>query len=265
MCTQVDSRKFEEVAVVAGTRRVGPGLFELALKADRTAAAIRPGQFVHLLLDAHREHILRRPFSVYRIDDAGNVVVLYQVVGKGSALMGDLRPGDPCSLIAPLGNVWPMPAGDGRVLIVCGGLGSAPLFMFAQRLACEGVGFDVVLGARSAAHHVARERYAALIGREPVIATDDGSLGYAGFATEPAREMLATGAYSSVYCCGPDIFMKLVAGIASDAGVSCWVSEEKRMACGVGACLSCVVETTAGKRRSCVDGPVFDAKDVVWA
>ena len=112
MCTQVDSRKFEEVAVVAGNRRVGPGLFELALKADRTAAAIRPGQFVHLLLDAHREHILRRPFSVYRIDDAGNVVVLYQVVGKGSALMGDLRPGDPCSLIARLAHAcgrWARP------------------------------------------------------------------------------------------------------------------------------------------------------------
>ena len=133
---------------------------------------------------------------------------------------------------------------------------------FAEQF--EGREVEVVLGAQTASMMVTRDDYASLLGRDPIVATDDGSLGYAGFCTEPVREELARGDYSAVYCCGPTPLMRAVAAIAEEAGVPCWVSMEKRMACGVGACLSCVVETQAGKRRSCVDGPVFNAKELVW-
>ena len=149
-------------------------------------------------------------------------------------------------------------------LIVGGGVGAAPLFMFTEQLVREGREVEVVLGAQTASMMVTRGDYASLLGRDPIVATDDGSLGYAGFCTEPVREELARGGYSAVYCCGPTPLMRAVAAIAEEAGVPCWVSMEKRMACGVGACLSCVVETQAGKRRSCVDGPVFNAKELVW-
>ena len=125
-------------------------------------------------------------------------------------------------------------------------------------------GASLVLGAQTESMLVTRGDYAALLGREAVLATDDGSVGHAGFCTEPVRAQLATGEYAGVFCCGPEPLMRAVAGLAREAGVACWVSMEKRMACGVGACLSCVVETHEGKRRSCVDGPVFNAKDVVW-
>ena len=263
MCQNNSSKRFEEPAVVLENGQVGPGLYIIRMRAPRTAAAIRPGQFVHMQLNGHDANILRRPFSVYKADaDSGSIDILYQVVGKGTALMPAYKPGDQCSLMAPLGNTW-QPV-EGKLLLVGGGVGAAPLFMFAQQLAADGRDFEVVLGGRSADFLVTRADYAELLGRDPVIATDDGSVGHAGFATDPVRELLATGEYAAVFCCGPDPLMRAVSGIAAEAGVDCWVSEEKRMACGIGACLSCVVETTSGKKRSCVDGPVFNASEVVW-
>lgn len=254
---------FEESARVSGNVNVGPRLYKLTLDAPRTAAAIQPGQFVHLLLPGFGAHILRRPFSVYRADAAaGSIDIIYQTVGVGTEYLTQVESGQSCSLIAALGQGWQ--PHEGKSLIVGGGVGAAPLFMFTQQLVAEGRELEVVLGAQSAAAMVTRGDYAQLLGHEPVVATDDGSLGHAGFCTDPVRDLLATGEYANVYCCGPEPLMRIVAKLAADAGVSCWVSMEKRMACGVGACLSCVVETTAGKRRSCVDGPVFNAKDVVW-
>lgn len=264
MCFDGKARApFEEDAIVRSNEQVGPRLYKVTLAAPRTAAAIEPGQFVHLLIPGFEAHILRRPFSVYRANgDLGEVEVIYQTVGAGTRFMAGLRPGANCSLIAPLGHGW-QPTG-GRSLLVGGGVGAAPLFMFAERLIELGTPTEVVLGAQTASMLVTRDDYAELLDRDPVIATDDGSEGYAGFCTEPVRELLQIGEFSAVYCCGPEPLMRAVAGLSADAGVPCWVSMEKRMACGVGACLSCVVETTSGKRRSCVDGPVFPASEVVW-
>ncbi len=256
------AKAFEERARVISNAYVGPRLYKITLAAPKTAAAICPGQFVHMLLPGFGAHILRRPFSVYDAREDGSIDIIYQTVGEGTAYLTEVEPGAECSVIAPLGHGWQ--THEGKSLIVGGGVGAAPLFMFAQQLAAEGRDFDVVLGAQTSDMLVTRADYAKLLGRDPVIATDDGSLGHAGFCTEPVREALAQGGYANVYCCGPAPLMRAVAGIAADVGVECWVSMEKRMACGVGACLSCVVETQAGKRRSCVDGPVFNAKELVW-
>ena len=126
-----------------------------------------------------------------------------------------------------------------------------------------------ILGASTIDALVARERYGAVLGCEPACSTDDGTYGRAGFCTPLVEEALAAAAaegapYDYVACCGPEPLMKIVAGMADAAGVFCEVSMERRMACGVGACLSCVVDTVDGKRRACVDGPVFPASEVVW-
>ena len=252
---------------------VGPNLHVVTISAPAIAKAVRPGQFVHMLIPGMEGHILRRPFSIYAADaEAGTVDILYQVVGFGSdhltiidshcGLAGDLE------LMGPVGHGWQVPEGCERVLLVGGGVGAAPLFMFCEQLVSSGVHVDVVLGAQSRETLVTRERYASLIGRDPACATDDGSYGRAGFCTPLVEEALAAGVdgkpYDLVVCCGPEPLMKIVAGQAKAAGVACQISMEKRMACGVGACLSCVVDTVDGKRRSCVDGPVFDAEKMVW-
>lgn len=263
MCATDEAHAFDERARVLGNEQVGPRLYKITLDSPRMAQAVRPGQFVHMQLPGFEAHILRRPFSVYRaLPESGVIEIIYQTVGEGTVRMTGYAQGEECLVMGPLGHGWQ--ACEGKILLVGGGVGAAPLFMFAEELASEGRSFEVVLGAQTESMLVTRADYAKLLGRDPVIATDDGSVGFAGFCIEPVRNLLAADEYAAVFCCGPEPLMRAVSSIAEEAGVKCWVSMEKRMACGIGACLSCVVETRAGKRRSCVDGPVFDAKDVVW-
>lgn len=237
----------------------------MTLDSPRIASAIEPGQFVHMKIPGMDDHILRRPFSVYARDaKAGSIDILYQVVGYGSDHMTTLAAGAQPELIGPVGRGWQVGEGIKRALLVAGGVGAAPLFMLAERLVEAGVDTEVVIGAQTKDALVTRERYEALLGREPRCATDDGSYGFSGFCTLVAQDLLREGGWDQVYVCGPEPVMRITAGFAADAGVPCQVSMERRMACGVGACLSCVVDTVAGKRRACVDGPVFDASEVVW-
>lgn len=263
-----------ERARILGNAKVGPNLYLMTLASPQIAAAIEPGQFVHMKIPGMEAHILRRPFSVYARDAAaGTLEILYQAVGFGSAHMVGLAPDGPhaeaVEFIGPVGRTWQPPQDAGKALLVGGGVGAAPLFMLCERLAGAGVRTDVVLGAQTEAALTCRGRYEALLAAPPRCATDDGSFGREGFCTSLVEEALAEAAdagepYDYLAVCGPEPLMKIVARMAADAGVPCEVSLEKRMACGVGACLSCVVDTVGGKQRACVDGPVFDAAKVVW-
>lgn len=255
----------KETARIVRTTCVGPNLYEMELRAPDIARAVEPGQFVHLRVPTLDQHLLRRPFSVYARDVAfGSFELLYQTVGVGTRRMADLPIGTEIDLLGPIGAGWSVPDGDGRVLLVGGGVGAAPLYLLCERLVEAGRGVDVVLGAQTGRALACRERYAKLLGREPECSTDDGTYGRPGFATPLVDEALARGGYDFVAVCGPEPLMRIVAASCAEAGVSCQVSLERRMACGIGACLSCVVDTVDGKKRACVDGPVFDATEVVW-
>ena len=263
-----------ECARILGNACVGPRLHVVTLESPEIAARIEPGQFVHMKIPNMEDHILRRPFSVFARDaKAGTLDILYQVVGFGTDHMTTLEPGVCVEMIGPVGHGWSMQKAGSRALLVGGGVGAAPLFMQCEALIASGVDVDVVLGAQTHGALVCLDRYLdafAEHGCERVrCATDDGSFGRAGFCTSLVEEALEAAEeegrpYDYVAVCGPEPLMKIVSGIAAGHGVACELSMEKRMACGVGACLSCVVETTAGKRRSCVDGPVFKAEEVVW-
>ena len=255
-------------APVLDNHQVGPRLHLMTLSAPEIASSIKPGQFVHMQIPGMEGHILRRPFSVYAADvSEGTIEILYQVVGFGSERMTKLAPGDEVApkLIGPVG-----------VLLVGGGVGAAPLFLLFEQLVAAGVDVTVVLGAQTEAALVCRERYARVLStagccaeNAPLCATDDGTFGRAGFCTslvdDAVSEANASGRpFDYLAVCGPEPLMKIVSGQAAQANIPCQVSMEKRMACGVGACLSCVVETVNGKKRSCVDGPVFDAQEVAW-
>ena len=259
----------DEACTVVSNDQVGPGLHLMRLESPSIARSLAPGQFVHMKVPGMEGHILRRPFSVYRCDpEAGCLEIIYQVVGFGTQHMTGLELGAKAALIGPVGRGWQVPEGARSALLVGGGVGAAPLYMFAQQLCSQGVQVQVVLGAQTKDALVTYDDYCALEGSAVLPATDDGSFGHAGFCTQPAQEALdaaaADGGLDFVACCGPEPLMRIVAGMCRDAHVPCQVSMERRMACGVGACLSCVVETTQGKKRSCVDGPVFDALEVVW-
>lgn len=258
-----------EKARIVSNGQVGPRLHLMVVESPDIAAAIEPGQFVHMLVPRMEAHILRRPFSVYASDpQSATLDILYQVVGFGTEHMTTLQPGEECELIGPVGRAWDPPA-TGRCLLVGGGVGAAPLFMLCRRIAASQASVEVVLGAQTQDALVCRARYEEVLRHGPSCATDDGSYGRAGFCTSLVQEALEAAAaegrpFEYVAVCGPEPLMKIVAAQAKEAGARCEVSMEKRMACGIGACLSCVVDTVDGKKRACVDGPVFDAEKVVW-
>lgn len=250
--------------VLANTQ-VDSRLWLLDVEAPDVAARIQPGQFVHVLIPRMEGHVLRRPFSVFYVsEDARTLTILYQVVGFGSKHMTTLVPGDELSIMGPIGHGWQVPEGAKRALLVAGGVGGAPLFMHAAQLLQAGLEVEVVLGAQTKSALAVLPKYTELLGAEPLIATDDGSYGFAGYCTELAAQRMEQNKPDYVACCGPEPVMHIVSDASRAAGIPTAISLEKRMACGIGACLSCIVETVDGRKRSCVDGPVFDASKVVW-
>lgn len=251
-----------ERVTVRANERVAEGVGLLALHAPRTAAAVRPGQFVHLRIAQGRDFLLRRPFSVHRAS-GDTLEILYQVLGAGTRALAQTQRDAEMDLIGPLGTGWDSSPAAAHALLVAGGLGAAPLGMLAESLAERGVALTILQGAPTAERLVARPLFER-VARRFEVATDDGSAGESGFVTALSRRALATGGVDIVYTCGPEAMSHLVAAQAASSGVRCQVSLERFMACGIGACLSCVCATTRGRVRACLEGPVFDAADVLW-
>lgn len=252
-----------ESAEVLANERIAEGVGLIALHAPRCAASVSPGQFVHLRVAQGSDTILRRPFSVHRASGE-RIEILYQVLGEGTLRLAEKEPGDrSMDLVGPLGHGWEIPERTEHALLVAGGLGAAPLGMLAERLSEQGVAVVLAQGAPTAERLVAKDRFEAAV-RRVEVATDDGSAGLHGLVTALSERALATESFDVVYCCGPEAMQRIVARQGADAGVPVQVSLERLMACGIGACLSCVVTTRNGLKRACVDGPVFDAEEVCW-
>lgn len=255
--------------VITAHEQLSDTQWRLELSAGDIAPMVQPGQFVHLRIPDFEAHVLRRPFSVYQADaDAKTIRIVYRVVGEGTARMTQLAVGETVDVIGPVGNGWTLPEEAKRILIIGAGVGAAPVYELAKRAHACGCKTTVVLGAQTQAELVFEQAYRDL-GVEVVCATDDGSYGFAGFCTDAALEIVAAAEAAGEpfeYCavCGPYPVMRIAASFCREHGIACEVSMERRMACGIGACLSCVLDTTSGKKRSCVDGPVFDANEVEW-
>ena len=257
--------KFLEDARILSNTTFAPDLWSLRLAAPRMATAIRPGQFVKIDLN-ESGHILRRPLSVYQADpEAGEIELLYQVVGSGTRLMPQWQPGEVRSLLGPLGLDWPVPEGTHRALLIGGGIGTAPLALLAQQLKGSDPVVDVTMiqAAQTAERLVARDFFERTVDAW-FCATDDGSAGAKGLITAPLEDLLATQSFDVAYVCGPEVMQVPVARLCAQHQLRCYVSLERRMACGIGACAGCVVKTTGGLKGVCLLGPIFDAEEVCW-
>jgi len=253
--------RLERVTVLSN-EPLATGVGLITLQAPAIAAAVEPGQFIHLRIDEGRDFILRRPFSVHR-SYGERIEILFQVLGDGTLALAQKECGDTMDAIGPLGIGWCVPDRVEHALLVGGGLGAAPLGMLIEELASRGVATTVALGAPTAERLVGRELFESQA-RMVAYATDDGSEGERGFVTVLSEQLLDQHDFDIVCVCGPEIMERTVAEQAAAAGGACRVSLERLMACGVGACLSCVVTTVDGRARACVDGPVFDADSLVW-
>ena len=247
----------------------GPGYRFLVLDAPRLAAELQPGQFVHVKVPTLEASALRRPFSVFDAE-AGKVTILYKQVGRGTEALATVQEGGEMDVLGPLGRGFPLEC-RGTPLLVGGGYGVAPLHFLAKRLTASATPI-LFVGGRTKDDLLAIDRFAAL-GVDVRIATNDGSAGAKGFVTGPLDEALAALAEGNapfeLFTCGPDGLLRAVADRAIAAGMPGWISMDRHMICGVGACFACIQKIVGpdGKpfnARCCVDGPVFAAKEIVW-
>jgi dihydroorotate dehydrogenase electron transfer subunit len=260
-----------EITRVASHEPAGPGYRFLVLDAPQLAAQLVPGQFVHVKVPALEASALRRPFSVFDADN-GQVTLLYKNVGRGTAALNTVQPGEIVEVMGPLGHGFPEKC-NGVPLLVGGGYGVAPLYFLAKRLLAAGIGKPILfVGGRTKDDLLALDRFAAL-GVEVRTATNDGSEGVKGFVTEPLDDALIElrqkGEPFELFTCGPDGLLKAVAMRATGTGMPGWISMDRHMVCGVGACFACIqkVKLPNGdvfNARCCVNGPVFKAEDLVW-
>jgi dihydroorotate dehydrogenase electron transfer subunit len=207
------------------------------------------------------ETFLRRPLSVHDVDyDKNTIKLLVQIAGKGTETLSKLRAGATLNLIYPLGNSFTLPGENERLLLVGGGCGVAPLLYLGKYLKSKGYIPEVLLGFRNNDRIIEYDEYLRM---GPVhFTTEDGSKGEKGFVTD--HPVLKNTNFDRIYCCGPQAMMKAVAHYCLKNNITCEVSLENLMACGIGACLCCVVDTMKGHLCTCIDGPVFNIKELKW-
>ncbi len=243
-------------------------LLEIGVEGD--FGAFSPGRFLMLRVGATCDPLLRRPFGIHDVarDGSGGVVlrILYQVCGKGTALMTRLGKGDPVDLLGPLGKGYDLEGVAGRALIVGGGIGAAPLLYLARVTVERRIASTVYLGGAGADDVLGTGEFGAL-GLAPVTATMDGSLGFRGTVVEALEQREGEGP-ATVFSCGPWPMHEALAALCRRRGWRLQASVDATMACGMGLCLGCAVPAAPGKGRvhlmTCSDGPVFSLEDLAW-
>jgi dihydroorotate dehydrogenase electron transfer subunit len=264
-------------AVVLENRRLSDLYSVLVLDAPQIAAAVQPGQFVMLKPSRGTDPLLRRPFSVFEVmrTDAGapsGISILNKKTGVGTSLLYDVEPGATIACLGPLGRPFEAVSPPSEAWMVAGGVGLAPFVTLATRLQQLGTPTTLFYGARTASELYYVDLFEQL-GVHAVLVTEDGTRGTAGRVTAPLGNALqASGDDAAIrlYVCGPTPMMRAVSRLAAQHRRVCDVSLEQVMGCGMGGCYSCVVLTRDQPNaaphfvRSCVDGPVFDSRRIVW-
>ena len=253
--------KVKEKCIVISQDCIAKDIYSLWLKTDKIAAQARPGQFVSVYCN-DGGHLLPRPISLCEINqEKGTLRLVYRVVGKGTEMFAALKAGDSVEVLGPLGNSFPMEeAEDKRVFLIGGGIGVPPMLETAKQLKGEPV---LVMGYRDELFLTDEMKKAG----ELVIATEDGSAGTKGNVLDAIRENDLKA--DMIFACGPKPMLRALKAYGLENNIPCYVSMEERMACGVGACLGCVCQSTevddhsqVKNKRVCKDGPVFLSTEV---
>jgi dihydroorotate dehydrogenase electron transfer subunit len=248
----------------------------LRLRLDREIPVL-PGQFAMIKPHGIAEPLLRRAMAYYRsmtAEGAPCVDFIYQILGRGTRALANLRPEDKVDFLGSLGNTYDIEAARGRdALLVAGGVGSAALFMLAEELVRRDARVKLFIGGASRGDLCGLGDFIGLLREENVIcATVDGSLGEASFVTAPLERHLqrGSGARTIIYACGPDPMLHRVAQIAERFGAPSQLSLEAPMGCGYGVCVGCAVAVRDDcpegfvYKKACVDGPIFWGEELYW-
>ncbi len=257
--------KFQEMGEVISQVCLCPGIFDLTIKAPQIAAEAGCGQFVAVYSN-DMAHLLPRPISLCRINrQAGTIRLVYRVAGYGTDEFSRLRAGDSVRVFGPLGTGFFL--SDKKAMIIGGGIGVPPLLETAAALSRRGMrreNIQIVLGYRNECFLKEEfEQFGTVC-----IATEDGSTGVKGTVIDAINANRLSA--DVIYSCGPAPMLRALKTFSEERNITCYVSMEQRMACGIGACLACVCNSTqkdehsqVNNKRVCADGPVFNAKDIV--
>jgi dihydroorotate dehydrogenase electron transfer subunit len=314
MADSSESKKGVFDSIVSFNKHVGERFYRLGLEFWGAGAAafgkVVPGQFAQVELSTAavppketirkelsdssvRQILLRRPFSFCNVSAEGSKTVLeilYCAVGPASLRMTMLAAGNHVSVIGPLGRGFWVPEGKQTAFFVVGGMGVGPLEHLAKVLTVEHPKMDIMAfaGAKTAKALPFERRLDeisqelgfsvpefARYGVRSLIATDDGTAGYAGLVSDCFADWLGKNKEASkeaiIYACGPDAMLAKVARVAREKGIDCQVSTERMMACGIGVCQSCAVECKVAEssetvyKLCCKDGPVFNSSELVFS
>ena len=281
-------------AEIVENGRLARDTYRVRFHAPEVARCIVPGQFVMLRIAGLNDPLIGRPIALYDtvLSAAGEptaVDVVYLVKGKLTSRLCQMRPGQQLDVWGPLGNGFchhsPFTTHHSRpadhLIMVAGGIGQTPFLALAQetlgrkrygdppREVSRANTVTFCYGARSADYLAGLEDFQQL-GIDVRLATDDGSRGRHGLVTDLLKQVLSENrGQPRIVCCGPEPMMEAVAKIATSAGIPCQVSLETPMACGVGICFTCVAKVRQegggwDYKRTCVEGPVFDAEQIEW-
>ena len=265
--------------MVLSNQEISPGYFRMRILAPGFGETARAGQFIMFRVQTSLPPLLRRPFGIFRTgflppDCEGQapkeyVELLYKVVGRGTTIMAGLHHGDRVEVLGPLGKGFDVgPAAEEKIL-VGGGIGLVPLYMLARELTRTS-SVRLLMGGRTREDILAVTEFERL-GVGTYVSTDDGSLGEEGLVTQVLERKLDKHPLARVYACGPMPMIEAVQRICSARKVPLQVSLEALMACGVGACLGCVVKGAGHSEENprylctCKEGPVFRAEQLDWA
>lgn len=259
------SEKFQETVTVVSQKQIGTGIYDLTIQTKEIAVAAKAGQFVSVYSnDASK--LLPRPISLCGIDrKAGTLRLVYRVTGEhtGTEEFSRLQAGDTMKIMGPLGNGFTVEKGR-KTFLIGGGIGVPPMLQLAKEMKDAGENFQIVMGYRDAGTFLLDEFKEQ---GESFVATEDGSVGTKGNVLDAIRENHLDA--DVIYACGPTPMLRALKAYAEEQNMTCYVSMEERMACGIGACLACVCNSTekdahsnVKNKRICKEGPVFNAKEV---
>jgi len=270
---------FQEKAKVVSNFEISNKYCEMILEAPKIAKVALPGQFIMVKCSEGLYPLLRRPFSIAG-KGSKRIKLLYKVVGIGTKILSDIppppfgSPGEFLDIVGPLGNGFNLKI-KGNILLVAGGIGITPLLFLIQELVTLNpknrrriwllFGEKTLDLADYIKNNFTKERKSCLIPNHLEVVTEDGSAPQKGLVTDLLLEKMIylPFKFSQVYACGPKEMLEKIAKIVPGR-IPCWVSVESRMACGLGACLGCAIQTIHGFKRVCKDGPIFGAREIKW-
>ena len=249
---------FDEKITVLENKKINGKYYKLAFQSASLSKNIRPGQFLQIRISEGHDPFLRRPFSYYRVTGK-RIEVLYEVLGRGTGILCKKKKGDELQVMGPLGNGFTAAFGKKKRILVAGGVGVPPLVFLSEQYPTD----YLLIGTKSKAELLPKAELKK-VKAKVLYSTEDGSVGIKGFVTPLLKKIVMdeNPDHFFIQTCGPKPMMQAVIALARKYGIEGEASWDETMACGVGACLGCMVKTKEGLKRACADGPVFSFEDL---